>query len=348
MYNCHCCATERMFYMEILDEKTGFEQWAKKWYLHKSIGISAGYRVALESQVKHLINYFGDTSVCQIKPIHMYDLIEQLAINNPHTNKPSSKQLLKDIKSVATNIFDYICDNTDYEHNPARRIKIPKNAPQNVRRPLTNEEISWIISMPHRARLSALIMTFCGLRAGELIPLQWSDIDFENAHLHITKSVVRTSSNIYSIKQGTKNGKSRIIVIPDSILEELVQYKAISKSRFISSKLDDTMHTPSSWKKLWESYNNQLSHNYATFEQAQQSIHNPTGITKRVEKITPHMFRHTYATLLYTSGVDVLSASKLLGHSDVSITLKVYTHLQETRYQISIDKLDKFIENFFK
>lgn len=108
------------------------------------------------------------------------------------------------------------------------------------------------------------------------------------------------------------------------------------------------MHTPSSWKRLWESFNNALSHHYATLQQSQQSIYNPKGIKKRVDKITPHMFRHTYATLLYTSEVDVLSASKLLGHSDVSVTLKVYTHLQESSYNVSIIKFDEFIKHFFQ
>lgn len=333
--------------MEILDENTGFDKWANKWYLHKSIGISVGYKVSIASQMKHLINYFGNTPICSIKPMHIYDLIEQLAIENPHTNKPSSKQLLKDIKSVAANIFDYVCDNTDYERNPARRINIPKNAPKSVRRSLTNEEIDWIINTSHRARVAALIMTFCGLRAGELIPLQWSDIDFENSKLYINKSVIKISGNNYSIKQGTKNGKNRIIAIPDNLLKELIEYKESSKSRFICPKIDDTMQTPSSWKRLWESFNNSLSHRYATQEQAERSIYDPKGVKKRVDKITPHMFRHTYATLLYASGVDVLSASKLLGHSDVSVTLKVYTHLQESSYNVSIVKFDEFIRHFF-
>lgn len=332
----------------ILDENSSFSEWANKWYLHKSIGISAGYKISIASQMKHLTNYFGDIPICKIKPMHIYDLIEQLAIKNPNTNKPSSKQFLKDIKSVATNIFDYVCDNTDYERNPARRINIPKNAPKNIRRSLTDEEISWVISMQHRARIAALIMMFCGLRAGELVPLQWLDIDFENSKLYINKSVVKTSGNVYSVKHGTKNGKNRIIAIPNNLLKELLEYKKSSKSRFICPKADDTIHTPSSWKRLWESFNNALSHHYATLQQSQQSIYNPKGIKKRVDKITPHMFRHTYATLLYTSEVDVLSASKLLGHSDVSVTLKVYTHLQESSYNVSIIKFDEFIKHFFQ
>lgn len=107
------------------------------------------------------------------------------------------------------------------------------------------------------------------------------------------------------------------------------------------------MHTPSSWKRLWESFNNVLSHHYATLQQSQQSIYNPKGIKKRVDKITPHMFRHTYATMLYCSGVDVLSAQRLLGHSDVSTTLSIYTHLEQSKMDISISAFCEYISSYF-
>ena len=122
-----------------------------------------------------------------------------------------------------------------------------------------------------------------------------------------------------------------------------------SNSRFVCCKSNEDIHTPSSWTRLWESYNNQLSHAFATSNQAKHSLYSPKGIKIRVEKITPHMLRHTYATLLYTSGVDVLSASKLLGHSDVAVTLKIYTHLNEEKYVVSIENFDEYINNrFFK
>ena len=59
------------------------------------------------------------------------------------------------------------------------------------------------------------------------------------------------------------------------------------------------------------------------------------------------MFRHTYATLLYTSGVDPLSAQRLLGHSDISTTLAIYTHLEEERYEVSVEDFCKYIRKFW-
>lgn len=46
-----------------------------------------------------------------------------------------------------------------------------------------------------------------------------------------------------------------------------------------------------------------------------------------IDKITPHMLRHTYATILYNAGVDVKSAQCFIGHAHINMALKIYTHL---------------------
>ena len=66
------------------------------------------------------------------------------------------------------------------------------------------------------------------------------------------------------------------------------------------------MYSRGSWKRMWESYLETL------------------GIT-----FTAHQLRYTYASMLYAAGVDVKTASELLGHSDIEITMKINTHLTE-------------------
>ena len=250
--------------------------------------------------------------------------------------------------NTAKSIFDFVCFNSEYYNkNPASNVTLPANAPQTNRRSLTRKEVEWVVNTPHRGRIAAIIMTFCGLRSGELIPLEWNDIDFENALLHVSKSVKKKDTNAYEIKHGTKNGKTRSVPVPEKILEILQEFKNTATSPYICCQCDESLHTPTSWKKLWESYNNVMSHLYASSQQASRNIFHPLGLRKRVEKITPHMFRHTYATLLYTSGVDPLSAQKLLGHSNIATTLAIYTHLEEERYEVSVENFSKFISQFW-
>ena len=63
-----------------------------------------------------------------------------------------------------------------------------------------------------------------------------------------------------------------------------------------------------------------------------------------IDRIIPHMLRHTYATLLFDAGVDAKSAQKFLGHSDIEVTLEVYTHLSKFKEEKSIQALDEHLK----
>ena len=57
------------------------------------------------------------------------------------------------------------------------------------------------------------------------------------------------------------------------------------------------------------------------------------------------MFRHTYATMLYISGTELLDMKYLLGHSDIKTTLQIYTHIQNSLREVDISKYEKYIES---
>lgn len=60
---------------------------------------------------------------------------------------------------------------------------------------------------------------------------------------------------------------------------------------------------------------------------------------------TPHQLRHTYATMLYSAGVDILTAQRLLGHASPQVTLEIYTHLEKQKKQVSIQAFEEHIKN---
>ena len=63
-----------------------------------------------------------------------------------------------------------------------------------------------------------------------------------------------------------------------------------------------------------------------------------------IDKITAHMLRHTYATMLFDAGVDVKSAQRFLGHTDIEVTLSIYTHLTKFKEEQAIQMLDKHLK----
>ena len=70
--------------------------------------------------------------------------------------------------------------------------------------------------------------------------------------------------------------------------------------------------------------------------------YNPNGYPKSIH-ITLHMFRHTYATMLYISGTELLDMKYLLGHSDIKTTLQIYAHIQNSLREVDISKYKKYI-----
>jgi site-specific recombinase XerD len=64
-----------------------------------------------------------------------------------------------------------------------------------------------------------------------------------------------------------------------------------------------------------------------------------------VDNLTPHMFWYTYATILYNAGVDVKSAQRFLGHADINVTLKIYTHLSAQKEQEAVAALNRYLSS---
>lgn len=321
-----------------------FSDCADNWSKRALIGTTYSWQREVGYSINHLKRYIGDKEVNTIRWLDIEDILLELCQRNNNTKKPASKKLIQDIRNCAYNIMDYAIDLGEIQNNPVRKRKIPRTAAPNSYRPLTMKEREYVIITQHRLRLPALIMLFAGLRPNEVIALEFGDFDEEKNKLSVNKSVSLIAPNEYTIKKGTKNGKCRDLPIPKILADEFIKQKQITKSNLITSQHSGDIHTPSSWKSAWKSYQNAL--NYTAYN-GDRNYFNPNGIPRIIEKITPYMFRHTYATMLYTAGVDPLTASLLMGHSDVSTTLHFYTHLEETTRVLNIAKYETYIaENF--
>ena len=99
---------------------------------------------------------------------------------------------------------------------------------------------------------------------------------------------------------------------------------------------------------MWDSYIFELNiqhGDFTPFQNKPKSKYDPKGVPFVIDKITPHYLRHTFATMLYFAGVDVLTAKDQLGHADAATTLGIYTHLDKIHKRKSMSKLDDFIES---
>lgn len=285
----------------------------------------------------------GDMPMPSIKLYQLQAVLDKLADCNPYTGKPSAKKTLRDYRKVIQLIFDYARHNQAIDFDPTSALTISKKAIETERRALTLEERKRICEFEHRAKLPAMLMMFAGLRRGEVTALLWSDIDFENKTITVSKSYNFKKN---CIKPPKSEAGNRTVPIPDVLCDYLKEYrKTQGKGKIlVALSAQGKQMTESAWKRMLESYLVQLNYQYGTFTH-KQNLFAPEKLPMVIEPFTWHCLRHTYATILYDAGVDVLTAKDLLGHEDVKTTLGIYTHLSEEKKQNDISKLNSYLDN---
>ena len=163
-----------------------------------------------------------------------------------------------------------------------------------------------------------------GLRRGELMALQWDDLDFQTGVLNVNKQVYKVNGQMLFSTPKTKNS-IRKIVLPPSVVEVLREYKetVVSRWMFPSPVKDDMPLSPDRvYSKL-------------------------SGILERAgcKRVRFHDLRHTFATMAISSGVDVKTLSSMLGHFSAGFTLDTYTHITNDMQRGAAEKIGGFMES---
>lgn len=214
------------------------------------------------------------------------------------------------------------------------------------RRALTAEEQQWIWDTPHRGQAVAVIMMLSGLRRGELAALTWNDVDLKARTITVNKTIEYPPNEPPRLRPLTKSAAGmRTVDIPKKLADYMGRLPKDNMLVIHSAK--GTVMTESAWLSLWGSYMRVLNIKYGTRTPADLERMKKPGQRKfdmTIPRITLHWLRHTFCTLLYLSGVDVVQACAQMGHADVATTLKIYTHLDAIHKRKSVDKLDAYLE----
>ena len=333
-----------------IDIKKGdqvFSELASKWLKTKNGNVSPQWYMSLNSFVKTFNSYFGNKKIKDITEADIEEVINDQFKINPNTKKPASKKHLKELRGTARAIFKYaIGKDKSINFNPAIEVDIPSKAQESIkRRALTDSEQQWILDTEHRAKRAAMIMMYSGLRRGELVVLTWSDINLDEGTISVNKSSEVVGGQ-FLIKDSAKSAAGiRVIDIPRRLVDYL---KAETRdSILVCTDAHGRLHTDSSWRGMWDSYLKEINFrhgDFSPFQNRPQSKFDPKGIPFVIPRFTAHWLRHTYCTLLYHAGIDVLTAMKQMGHADVNTTLSIYTHLDSIYKRKAMSKLDTLLE----
>lgn len=241
--------------------------------------------------------------------------------------------------SVINRIFKYAVLMDVINSNPFDKVIKPKSR-QTQRKGnfLTKEELKEFLKLAQTTTLSYFfplvhLMAYTGLRQGEALALEWSDIDFENKKITVDKTAVRIKEKQIIQTPKTKNSK-RVISIDPATLSILKSWKKDQiKIYFKNGKHfegDDNFvftNQRAEWVHI---------HNFIRYFKRFIADH-------KLKTITPHGLRHTHASLLFSAGVEPKNISDRLGHSTVQITLDLYTHINEEQRTDTVEKLLEYM-----
>lgn len=323
--------------IDVIEAKTPFKDCVAKWLKHLKTSDSQynlyKYRISVFTDA------LGNQSINKIKPVDLQSVIDDVAINNPTTNKPSSKKTVSNYIVTVKKLYQFLTSNRYIEFDSAEALTVPAQAEKKKeRRALTSIEQQWVKEFKHRAQLPAMIAMLCGLRRGEISALQWGDIDLDSKTINVSKSFDFKNNQI---KEPKTEAGFRVVPMPDELVKFLKPYKQKKTALVVTNKDGNPMTEPA-WQRLFTYYMNALNRTYGDLKGWKPTRHQKKP-PMTIEPFTMHELRHTYATILYSADVDVITAKELLGHSDIQTTMGIYTHLADEKKQHSIDKLNDFL-----
>lgn len=267
-----------------------------------------GYKSRWYGSISPII---GNMELKDIKPIHCQKVLNLL--NESH--KTSSIKLRR---VLMWSVFECAVDNDIIQKNPLRSAKVTGGEETVPKEALTIEEQQLFLQEAWKSaygnEFSFVLQT--GIRVGELIALRWSDVDFENKKLHITKSAteIKGQGVVIDVPK-TKSGIREIPLTEEAIQILHRQREKNNQNKVIPMKYADYIFINSHGKLVAKaSYNSGL---YVICDRA------------GIRHFSMHVLRHTFATRCIENGMRPKTLQAILGHSKIEMTMNLYVHVTD-------------------
>lgn len=260
---------------------------------------------------KHILPIIGNLKVSGLTTKKLSDFLDDKRKNGRLDGKGGlSEKSVRDIAVLFKSALKFIEKKYQFT-STAIDISLPKRSPAKVD-VFSEKEIAMITQQALTdndvSGLGVILAANLGLRLGEICALRWADMDISEQTLTISRTVQRmTLDGRSQLVVGSPKSKAscRTIPVPDGVM--------ILIRRFMPSLSSDSYVLTGSIDKPL---------NPRTLQYRFESLLRRCGVRKRKF----HALRHTFATRCIQQKFDVKSISEMLGHSDISITLRLYVH----------------------
>ena len=307
-----------------------YQEWLNNWltnYIQPSSKLRT-YTRYTEIVSQHIIPKLGAYELDEITPYVLQCFVtELLTKGNLKTGKGLSANSANAIITVVQNSLktayglgfakEYIADKIKRPRATEKKVDCFSSAEQ--------KKIEQYVISNNKAKLIGIILClYTGLRIGELLALEWSDIDFTKGELYVNKTCHDGKNDTGTFSRITDKPKTessmRTIPLPKQIIPLLREAKKKSHSTFVVS-------------------NGEKSISVRSYQRSFASLLEKLEIPHRGF----HSLRHTFATRALECGMDVKTLSEILGHKSPTVTLNRYVHSLMDHKKDMMNRLGKLL-----
>jgi integrase len=313
-------------------DKATFGEYARQWMKSREASgrLTVSTAKRYEYSMAHLLRHLDAVALGSIDATTVRNLYIALANDGVGQNSIAKVAvILKQVMRQAVNddiILRNPCDRVEAPRPPkttrgtaldkagvARLVEALRDAESTVY-PLAQHQQQKLTS--NMAHVSAVRLALgAGLRRGEVLGLSWADVDFDNAVLNISCTLSTATGGLTDPKTANSN---RSIALDGQLLEDLRRWKLRQAEYLLSLGIQQGAETPVITN---EAGGRMDGNNLARWWRKFQEQH-------KFEGVRIHDLRHTHATMLVSSGLNIKAVSSRLGHASVGITLDLYAHAQ--------------------
>jgi len=208
-----------------------FEAFAEEWFEdYAKLNLKSTTYTRQRQLTKRVYVAIGHIRLDKLTTREIQKFINSLAKDgvSEHTGKPLSRKTMIHYLSFISTIIDYAIKMDMLSDNPCRRVTIPKGS-KKERKILTIEETEEFFKLlktaPLKYRAFFTLDIYSGMRRGEMLGLEWKDIDFQTGVIHIQRTSNYTKTNgIYTDTTKTESSV-RFVKVPMDVIDVLLLYK---------------------------------------------------------------------------------------------------------------------------